>query len=249
MDSVLANESARLDAVRRYDVLDTPPDAAFDRITALAARLCDVPIAIMSIVDSDRIWFKSHYGLDIEQTGRDPGLCASAILQEEPWIISDASKDPRSLANPLVAGAPGFRFYVGIPLRTHDNFNLGALCVVDRVPRSAKEVDVATLRDLAAIVVDMLELGRSGREVVAIETKGRRHAEEEAKSFQNASESLQAGLETNREIGQAIGLMMAFHEMTDAEALAMLRKSSQDLNMKLSQIAHDVVRHHNGRKT
>src|SRR3978361_562696 len=93
------NDSQRLAAVRRYDILDTPPDGAFDRITALAARRFDVPISIISIVDHDRIWFKSHQGLNVKQIGRDPGLCASAILSEMPHILSDATLDPRSLAN------------------------------------------------------------------------------------------------------------------------------------------------------
>ncbi|MBC7596402.1 MAG: GAF and ANTAR domain-containing protein [Kineosporiaceae bacterium] len=245
--STLTDEPARLDAVRRYDVLDTPPDGAFDRITALAARLCDVPISIVSIVDVDRIWFKSHHGLDAQQTSRDPGLCASAILQAEPWTIADASKDPHALSNPLVAGESGFRFYLGIPLKTHDGFNLGTLCVIDRKPREATDGDIATLRDLAAIVVDELELRLSSRLVIDFEIRARRQAEHDSTSFHKVSESLQAGLRTNREIGQAVGLMMAFHKISDAEAFAMLSKSSQDMNMKLNQIAHQVVRHHNSR--
>ena len=97
-----ANERERLDAVRRYDILDTPPDGAFDRITALAARIFDVPISIVSIVDADRIWFKSRHGVDVDEIGRDPGLCASAILHDEPWLVTDAKFDPRTLTNPLV---------------------------------------------------------------------------------------------------------------------------------------------------
>ncbi|MBA2443995.1 MAG: GAF domain-containing protein, partial [Nocardioidaceae bacterium] len=124
-----AQEQLRLAAVRRYDVLDTPPDDAFGRITALAARLLDVPIAIVSIVDADRIWFKSHHGVDVDQIDREPGLCASAVLQYGPWVVEDASVDPRTLAHPLVAGDFGLRFYVGIPLTTHDGYNLGTLCV------------------------------------------------------------------------------------------------------------------------
>src|SRR5687767_9179452 len=123
-------EADRLAALRRYDILDTPPDGAFDRITALAARLFDVPIAIVSVVDTDRIWFKSARGLpDVAEIERAPGLCASAILQDQPWVVTDAANDPRTLANPLVAGAFGLRFYVGVPLTTSDGHNLGTLCV------------------------------------------------------------------------------------------------------------------------
>src|SRR4029079_3330797 len=112
------NESERIEAVRRYHILDTPPDGAFDRITAIAARRFDVPISIISIVDHDRIWFKSHHGVAVKQIGRDPGLCASAILADIPHVLPNAATDPRSLANPLVAGEFGLRFYAGVPLRT-----------------------------------------------------------------------------------------------------------------------------------
>lgn len=244
-NSMLANESGRLDAVRRYDVLDTPPDGAFDRITALAARLCGVPISIVSVVDTDRIWFKSHHGLDTNQISRDPGLCASAILQDKPWLVTDAATDPRTLANPLVAGEFGLRFYLGIPLTTHDGFNLGTLCIIDREPRPTTDNEVATMRDLAAITVDELELRLSGRLAVEIEAQGRRLAEGNTASFHHLSETLQAGLETNREIGQAVGLLMAFHKVSEVAAFEMLRKSSQDTNMKLNKVAHQVVRHHN----
>lgn len=132
-------ESQRLDAVRRYDVLHTPPDGSFDRVTSLAARLLNVPISIVSIVDSDRVWFKSRHGVEVSQTSRDPGLCASAILQDEPWLIADARNDPRALTNPLVAGEFGLRFYAGVPLQSRDGHNLGTLCVIDREPRQTTE--------------------------------------------------------------------------------------------------------------
>ena len=157
------NEAGRLAAVRRYDVLDTPPDGAFDRITALAARLFSVPISIVSIVDSDRIWFKSHYGLDTDEIGRDAGLCASAICQLEPWLVMDAKVDPRTIDNPLVAGELGLRFYLGVPLTTSDGFNLGTLNVIDVEPREVSEDEIQNLADLAAVVVDELELRLAAR--------------------------------------------------------------------------------------
>ncbi|MEP6752357.1 MAG: GAF domain-containing protein [Candidatus Dormiibacterota bacterium] len=161
------NEAGRLAAIRRYDVLDTPPDGAFERVTRLAARLLGTPIAIVSIVDEDRIWFKSRYGLDVNQIDRDPGLCASAILQDEPWIVEDARNDPRTLANPLVASKFGLQFYAGAPLKTQDGFNLGTLCVIDRQPRHVTEEERRVLVDLAAIVIDELELRLAARNVVA----------------------------------------------------------------------------------
>lgn len=160
-------EAARLDAVRRYDILDTPPDGYFDRITALAANLFSAPISIVSLVDEDRIWFKSHHGLDVEQIDRGPGLCASAILQSEPWVLGDAKTDVRSLTNPLVAGDFGLRFYLGIPLRTHDGFNLGTLCVIDHEPREVTQQQVDQLTHLASVVMDQMELRLSAREAIA----------------------------------------------------------------------------------
>ena len=160
------NEAQRMIAVRRYDVLDTPPDGAFDRITALAARRFGVPISIISIVDEDRIWFKSHHGLPAKQIDRAPGLCASAILSNDPYLLPDASIDPRSLTNPLVAGDFGLRFYVGVPLTTSDGYNLGTLCVIDKEPRPIDEGQIEDLKDLALIVIDQLEMRLSARNAV-----------------------------------------------------------------------------------
>jgi GAF domain-containing protein len=124
-----------------------------------------MPIAIVSIVDHDRIWFKSAEGLSgVEQIDREPGLCASAILGDEAWVVEDAGIDPRTLTNPLVAGEFGLRFYAGSPLHTHDGYNLGTLCVIDRVPRELTAEQVGVLDDLAALVVDALELRLAARQ-------------------------------------------------------------------------------------
>ena len=162
-----SDDEARLRAVRRYEVLDTPPDGAFDRITSLAARLFEVPISIVSIVDHDRIWFKSHHGIDVEQIDREPGLCASAILQNEPWIVSDASVDLNTLTNSLVCGDLGLRFYVGIPLRTSDGYNLGTFNIIDVEPREFADADLEIMKDLAAVIVDELELRLSVNRLVS----------------------------------------------------------------------------------
>jgi len=169
--AVVDPEAGRLAAVRRYDLLDTAPDDAFERVTALAALLFDVPIAIVSIVDEDRIWFKSHHGLDVDQVDREPGLCASAILHDGPWVVTDATVDPRTLANLLVAGDLGLRFYLGVPLTTSDGHHLGTLCVIDRKPRSVSDRDIAVLTELAGVVIDELELRRAARRAVDIEQK------------------------------------------------------------------------------
>jgi len=165
-DIIPENEAARMAAVRRFDVLDTPPDGAFDRITALAARRFGVPISIISIVDEDRIWFKSRHGVPVEQIDRLPGLCASAILGDEPYLLADASIDPRSLANPLVAGDFGLRFYAGVPLTTSDGYNLGTLCVIDKEPRPIDQRQIEDLKDLATVVMDHMEMRLSARRAV-----------------------------------------------------------------------------------
>ena len=170
------DEALRMDIVRKYAVLDTPPDGAFDRVTAIAARLLGTPIAIVSIVDTDRIWFKSHYGLDANEIPRNPGLCASAILQHGPWLVTDARHDPRTLANPLVAGEFGLQFYLGVPLRTYDGFNLGTLCVLDNKPRTVTQEQIDTLTDLASVVMDQLELRLSAMRSIAEKEAALKHA-------------------------------------------------------------------------
>ncbi|WP_457972238.1 GAF domain-containing serine/threonine-protein kinase [Arthrobacter sp. D1-17] len=158
-----ANENARMDAVHRYRILDTPPNGTFDRITALAARVFDVPIAIVSVVDHDRIWFKSHHGINVNEIDRDAGLCASAILQDDVWVVESAPDDPRALTNPLVAGEFGLRFYAGAPLTTRDGYNLGTLCILDFKPRVLTPKEAATLQDLAAVVISDLEFRLESR--------------------------------------------------------------------------------------
>jgi PAS domain S-box-containing protein len=163
------NESERLTALARYQILDTPRDGAFDRITAIAAKVLRVPIAIVSLVDHDRVWFKSHTGFDASEVARGPGLCASAILSPEIHEVCDAKLDPCALANPLVTDELGLRFYAGAPLRTHDGFNLGTLCVIDREPRQLTPAETGILTQLAGLVMDQMELRLSARRVAELE--------------------------------------------------------------------------------
>lgn len=156
-------ESARLAAVRRYDILDTPPDGTFDTVASLAARLLSTPIATVSIVDEDRVWFKARHGIDAEQIDRYPGLCASVVLQDDAYVVSDASKDPRTMDNPLVTGDLAVRFYAAAPLVTTDGYRLGTVNVIDTKPREITPQDKQTLKDLAALVVDQLELRLAAR--------------------------------------------------------------------------------------
>lgn len=156
-------ESSRLKALKRYEILDTPAEGNFNRLTLLASRIFNVPIAIISLVDEDRIWFKSSQGLAINEISRDPGLCASAILSDEIYLIEDARNDPRSLANPLVSGEFGLQFYAAAPLRTHDGFNLGTFCVIDKKKRYLNTDQQKWLRQMADIVMHEMELRLAAR--------------------------------------------------------------------------------------
>ncbi len=130
------SERARLEALRRYDILDTEPEVAFDRITQLASKIFNVPIALISFIDQDRQWFKSCYGLDVQETERSASFCAHAILADEVMAVPDARQDPRFSNNRLVAAEPGIRFYAGAPLKVAAGQNLGTLCIIDTQPRA-----------------------------------------------------------------------------------------------------------------
>jgi signal transduction histidine kinase len=161
----IEKEYDRLKALQRYQILDTPTEGSFDRITLLASQLLNVPVAITSLVDTDRVWFKSRHGVELEEVRREPGLCASAILHNKPYILNDASTDPQSLAHPLVARENGFRFYAGVPLNTHDNHNLGTLCVIDYKPRIITDEEINILNVLAQITMDEMELRLASRNI------------------------------------------------------------------------------------
>jgi serine/threonine protein kinase len=159
-------EEARLDALHRYDLLDTPPEGAFDRITTLAARVFDMPVSTVSIVDRDRIWFKSHFGLDGGEIARDPGLCATVVSTGEAVYIPDAQVDENARANPLIAGDLGLQSYAGIPLTSVDGYTLGALSVADYRPRSLTAEQLDTLEQLASMITHELEMRLATRRAV-----------------------------------------------------------------------------------
>lgn len=169
--SVPANEAERLAALYRYQILDTPPEAAFDRITALAARLSNTPIALVSLVDESRAWFKSYIGFSDHEIPREGAPCSIAVLQDVPLIIPDTHQDDRFADTPLVQGESGVRFYAGAPLLARDGFNLGTLCVIDIKPRDFLSIEQqATLVDLAALVVDELELRLAAHRIAQVDT-------------------------------------------------------------------------------
>ncbi|MBI5764364.1 MAG: SpoIIE family protein phosphatase [Planctomycetes bacterium] len=155
---VPTNESQRIASLRALKVLDTPPEERFDRITRLAARILNAPLAYVSMVDTDRQWFKSSQGLSSCETRRDVSFCGHAILNEGPLIVPDTLADPRFADNPLVIGEPFIRFYVGCPLNGPGGMKVGTLCVADRKPRELTSAQLHTLRDLAGLVERELNL-------------------------------------------------------------------------------------------
>ena len=154
------NEEARLEALRHYRILDTAPERSFDAITELASFICQSPIALVSLVDTERQWFKSKVGLEASETHRDFSFCAHAIIQGSLLVVEDATTDVRFADNPLVTGDPRIRFYAGAPLITPEGFGLGSLCVIDRTPRKLSAGQTSALENLASLVVTQLELRR-----------------------------------------------------------------------------------------
>jgi serine/threonine protein kinase len=162
-----ADESARMSALRRYDILDTPPDQAFDAVTKLTARLLDAPISIVTIIDTDRVWFKSKRGVDFDEVDRNVAFCATTRTDgDAPWTIPDASLDARTRDNPLVSGPTGARAYAAAPLVTHDGYYLGTLCVLDTRPREFSAAQLEDLGDLAGIIMRELELRLATRRAI-----------------------------------------------------------------------------------
>jgi len=155
----------RLEVLWQYDVLDTVPEEVFDELADLAALICEAPIALISLVDEDRQWFKARVGTTLKETSRDISFCAHAILGAEVLIVPDATKDDRFKRNPLVTEKPKIRFYAGAPLITPDGHALGSLCVMDKVPRTLRPQQEQALQTLARHVMTQLELRRHAKEL------------------------------------------------------------------------------------
>jgi formate hydrogenlyase transcriptional activator len=173
VDAAGPDEAARLEVLRRYDILDSPPEIPFDDLATLAAHICETPIAMVGFVDGDREWFKARVGLSIDATPWDISFGAHAIRQSDVFVVPDASTDLRFSSNPLVTGTQGIRFYAGAPIETQDGHFLGAVGVMDRVPRQPSEAQRQGLRALARHVVSVLALRRK-----TLGSAGTRSAEE-----------------------------------------------------------------------
>ncbi|MFA6190981.1 MAG: diguanylate cyclase [Sulfurimonas sp.] len=159
------NEQERLAELKKYDILDTEPEAIFESMVQLAAYICKTPISAISLIDENRQWFKAIVGIDATETPRDVAFCAHAILQDEPMVIRDALLDERFHDNPLVAGGPGIRFYAGVPLVTPSGLHLGTLCVIDVEPRELPQEQIEAVKTLADSVMAHLDLRLSHKEI------------------------------------------------------------------------------------
>lgn len=162
------NEEARLDALRQYRLLDTAPERVYDDVVALASQVCGTPIALISLLDSHRQWFKAKVGLEVSETPRDISFCGHVIAGEGTMVVEDALADHRFSDNPLVLGSPGIRFYAGSPLLSPDGHALGTLCVIDRQPRKITEEQRAALESLTRLVAHLIESRRIAEQLADV---------------------------------------------------------------------------------
>jgi GAF domain-containing protein len=195
------DEKKRLQVLWQYDVLDTVPEEVFDDLALLAAYICGAPIALITLVDEDRQWFKSKVGISVNETSRDISFCGHAILQSDLFIIPDATRDRRFADSPLVKSAPKIRFYAGAPLVTPDGHALGTLCVIDSVPRELSSDQKSALRVLSRHVMTQLELRRHSREL-ATAHKVHDQLESDLKKAQAEIERLRSRLQGEKKPGR-----------------------------------------------
>ncbi|MFD1364435.1 GAF domain-containing protein [Actinoplanes sichuanensis] len=196
--ATVRTDPVRLAAVRRYEILDAPADGQFDTIAAAAAAVCGTPIATVSIVDADRVWFAAAKGLgDVAQVGTEPGLCASAFCADGPYVVTDAALDPRTLDHPLVRGELGLRFYAAAPIVTTDGHHLGTVTAIDAMPRELTEGQTTVLTHLADQVAQHLELRLAALTAVRAERELRDDAERRAVAAAELAARMRAAATTH----------------------------------------------------
>ncbi|MGJ4752277.1 ATP-binding protein [Leptospira kmetyi] len=187
---VPANEKERLVALKSYQILDTAPEEKFDSLTQIAAYICDSSIALISLIDVNRQWFKSKVGLDDAETPRSDSFCQYAIMQDEIFEIEDAHEDPRFKNNPNVLGPPFIRFYAGTPLKTPDGYNIGTLCVIDQAPKRLDQKQRVILKVLSNQIISNFELIKKNRELIIIRKKEEELQNSKSQFFANMSHEI-----------------------------------------------------------
>ena len=183
-----SNDGARVDALQKYAILDSEPEQAFDDLTLLASYVCKTPIALISLVDEDRQWFKAKVGISATETSRDIAFCSTAIQQGDVFVVPDALQDERFRTNPLVVSEPSIRFYAGAPLINEDGYALGTLCVIDRAPRVLGADQEAALKALSRLVLMQMEFRRNLlllKEALSDRTREEHERERELKKVQD----------------------------------------------------------------
>lgn len=252
-----SSETARLEAVRRYRILDTEPEKAFDDLTLLASQICGTPIALITLLDEERQWFKSRVGMGATETARSVAFCAHTIQQDDLFVVPDTLADERFRDNPLVRGEPWLRFYAGSALVTHDGHALGALCVLDRVPRVLTPEQSAALEALRRQAVAQLEL-RLNVDELAQALRERDTAEQAERSLVR---DLQAALENAKHLSALLPLCSAcqfnivipadpaaIHTVTDGVVEALRNKTGvvedrYEIELALQEALANAIRH------
>ena len=184
---LITDEAARVEALHKYAILDTEPEQTFDDLVLLASFICKTPIALISLVDEDRQWFKSKVGLSISETPREIAFCATAIQQPDLFIVPDTLNDERFRNNPLVVSEPNVRFYAGAPLIDEEGHALGTICVIDRIPRELAPDQQEALKALSRLVLAQLEFRRNLmllKEALIDRTKGEHERQRELTKLQ-----------------------------------------------------------------
>jgi PAS domain S-box-containing protein len=229
-----ANESERLAALYECRVLNTAPESAFDGITYLAAHICQTPIALVSLIDADRQWFKSKVGLNACETHRDLAFCAHAILQEGIFIVPDALADPRFADNPLVTSEPFVRFYAGVPLVTSDGYALGTLCIIDHVPRQLDSNQLKALKVLGRQATKLLELRRNLADLERVSTERKQN-----KKQKHFFTKITTGFGLASAILIAIGVT-SYHSFNDFRRSTIWQTKNYQIHANLDDIASRI---------
>jgi GAF domain-containing protein len=186
--SMSTNDAERVSALQKYAILDSEPELAFDDLTLLASYVCKTPIALISLIDEDRQWFKAKVGISATETSRDIAFCSTAIQQSDVFVVPDALQDERFRTNPLVVSEPNIRFYAGAPLINEDGYALGTLCVLDQTPRELAAEQRAALKALSRLVLMQMEFRRNLillKEALSDRTREEHERERELKKVQD----------------------------------------------------------------